>query len=484
MKEYKLKKNIFFKLLLLNLFVITSSINAQIVIGTPSLGFSQACASEEFNSYEVSFSFSPEEQLLATNQFILELSDETGSFTSPTVIYTSNQGEITTSPASISFSFPTTVAGEAYKLRIKSTSPAATSAGSSSFAAYYKVHDTPFSINNLVPSGIFCSGGSYLLTIDNPGKVTNITPLQFPSLTYNWYKEKTETTYEFVAEGETLLVSESGTYFVETNYGSCTSNSYSNRVTVLEAGSDVEAPILSSLGNPFCEGEGSTILSTVVGDSYKWFFNGEKISGATSRTYSTTESGEYMVEVDVEDCSITGTIDLKSVDFSSSIDVPEINYLESGERLEVTITTDADNPIFEWYLNDILISEASSNHFEAYQLGNYRVEVTQTEGCIATQELLFRMIEPFPDVDNIPNLISPNGDGVNDTWIIPQAYVSGTNTRVIIFNEQRDVLLDTSSYMNDWPQDQSSFSRVHQVYYYVIMTSENKVKKGTITVIK
>ena len=352
MKEYKLKKNIFFKLLLLNLFVISSSINAQIVIGTPSLGFSQACASEEFNSYEVSFSFSPEEQLLATNQFILELSDETGSFTSPTVIYTSNQGEITTSPASISFSFPITVAGEAYKLRIKSTSPAATSAGSSSFAAYYKVHDTPFSINNLVPSGIFCSGGSYLLTIDNPGKVTNITPLQFPSLTYNWYKEKTETTYEFVAEGETLLVSESGTYFVETNYGSCTSNSYSNRVTVLEAGSDVEAPILSSLGNPFCEGEGSTILSTVVGDSYKWFFNGEKISGATSRTYSTTESGEYMVEVDVEDCSITGTIDLKSVDFSSSIDVPEINYLESGERLEVTITTDADKPIFEWYLND------------------------------------------------------------------------------------------------------------------------------------
>ena len=458
--------------------------NAQIVIGTPSLGFSQACSSETFNNYNINFTFSPVEDLTATNQFILELSDETGSFSQPTVIYTSNQGEITSSPANINFSFPTTVAGEAYKIRVKSTSPGATSAGSASFAAYYKVHDTQFSINNLVPSGIFCSGGSYLLTIDNPGKETNITPLQFPSLTYNWYKEKTETTYEFVAEGESLLVTEPGTYFVETNYGSCTSNSYSNRVTVLEAASDVEAPILSSLGNPFCIGEGSTILSTVVGDRYQWFFNGERISGATSRTYSTSQSGEYTVEIDVEDCSISGSIDLENVDFVSSIDVPEINYVESGERLAVTITTDASNPIFEWYLNDQLITDANSNYFEATQLGNYRVEVTQTVGCIATQELLFRMIEPFPDVGEIPNLISPNGDGVNDTWMIPQAYVSGTNTRVIIFNEQRDVLLDTSNYINDWPQDESAFNRVHQVYFYVIMTPEKEVKKGTITVIK
>ena len=39
------------------------------------------------------------------------------------------------------------------------------------------------------------------------------------------------TTSVFVAEGPTLAVSEEGTYFVETNYGTCTSNSFSNKAS-------------------------------------------------------------------------------------------------------------------------------------------------------------------------------------------------------------------------------------------------------------
>ena len=40
-------------------FLISIKANAQIVIGTPSLGFSQACASESFNTYYATFTFSP-----------------------------------------------------------------------------------------------------------------------------------------------------------------------------------------------------------------------------------------------------------------------------------------------------------------------------------------------------------------------------------------------------------------------------------------
>ena len=51
--------NVFF---LVALFSI-ENINAQIVIGTPSLGFSQACAGPSFNTYNVTFTFSPETSL-------------------------------------------------------------------------------------------------------------------------------------------------------------------------------------------------------------------------------------------------------------------------------------------------------------------------------------------------------------------------------------------------------------------------------------
>ena len=93
--------------------------NAQVVISTPTLGFTQACASPDFNTYNVSFSFSPENALSSSNQFLLELSDASGSFDNPIEVYRSNPGSITTSPANISFALPQDVGGENYKLRVK-----------------------------------------------------------------------------------------------------------------------------------------------------------------------------------------------------------------------------------------------------------------------------------------------------------------------------------------------------------------------------
>ena len=181
-------------------------LNAQIVIGAPNLGFSQACASDTFNTYNTTFVFSPENGLNASNQFSIELSDADGDFTSATVIFTSNPGEVTTSPATLDFSLPTTTAGEGYRIRIKSSAPVATSSGSSTFAAYYKIQDSPFTINNLVSTGVYCSGGSYLLTIDNPGTGSNDSPLNYPSLTFKWYKETGPTTSVFVADASALPV--------------------------------------------------------------------------------------------------------------------------------------------------------------------------------------------------------------------------------------------------------------------------------------
>ena len=165
-------------LIIFLLLSFTNCISAQLVIGTPNLGFSQACANESFNTYYATFTFSPEAVLNPTNQFIIELSDDTGSFSNSTTVYTSAQGAITQSPATLGFSIPTATAGENYKIRIKSTAPAATSTGSVSFPAYYKIQDEPFSINNLISTAVFCSGSSYLLSIDNPGNETNNSPVQ------------------------------------------------------------------------------------------------------------------------------------------------------------------------------------------------------------------------------------------------------------------------------------------------------------------
>ncbi len=456
--------------------------NAQISIGKPNLGFTKACAGESFNTYNVTFSFSPANNLNNSNQFIVELFDDSNTIE----VFTSVAGSVTTSPATLTFSVPTDIAGENFKIRIKSTAPAAMSSNSDAFAAYYKQQDTPFSINNLIETAVFCSGESYLLTIDNPGGPLNDSPLQYPSLTFNWFRETGPTTSVFVAEGNSLEVSTPGTYFVETNYGSCTSNSFSNRVIVSEASSDeVEASVNSSLGNPFCHENGPTTLSTINGDSYQWFKDGEIINNATNQSYETNEEGDYSVLIGLGVCSATANIKLENTGFNSSIDIDtnETYKLEEGESLLVTVTTDALAPTFQWFRNNEPIAGATLDNYEVIESGNYSVSINQTAVCASTKEYIFDISEQFPDVTNIPNLISPNGDTENDTWVIPQEYTSGTNTQVLIINSQGTIVLNTTEYQNNWPLD-ASFKDVNPVFFYIITPQNQPARKGTITVIK
>lgn len=476
-------------LMCLFIFVLQQKTNAQIVIGTPQLvEFNQACANEDFNNFATNFVFSPESGLDASNQFSIEMSNANGDFNDSTIILTTNPGEITSSPATLNFSIPTTTAGENYRIRIKSSNPVATSSGSQSFPAYYKLQDSPFTINNLVSTGAYCSGGSYLLTIDNPGAGNNDSPLNYPTLNYNWYKETSATTSVFVTSGTTLSVNQEGTYFVETDYGTCTSSSFSNRVTISEVvAGETDAGISSSLGNPFCPDQGETILSTISGNSYQWFKDGEIISGATSQMYSTLDSGEYAVQVDLGDCSVSGTITLTSELFDGSINVEETNTLEEGESLQAIVITNANNPEFEWYLDNTPIAGATQDSYNVTSFGNYTVVVTETSGCLGSREFTFQVTEafnPFPDVENIPNIISPNGDTINDTWTLPTKYVTGTNTEVLIMDNRGKIVFQTNDYLNNWPENDLELTSINQVFYYIITTQDNQVKKGSITIIK
>lgn len=484
-KTTTLKKSFF----VLGIFVLLLSgeIKAQIVIGTPNLGYTRACAGDSFNTYNVTFVFSPESELAPTNQFNVELSDATGNFSNATVVYTSEPGAVTSSPATLNFAIPETSAGEDYRIRIKSTGPVASSSNSVRFAAYYKLQDSPFTINNLVSTGAYCAGGSYLLTID-PSSESNDSPLDYPSLTYKWYRETSATTSVYVGDGPTLSVEQAGTYFVKTNYGTCTSNSFSNRVQISEVTSeDADATIVSSLGNPFCPADGMTTLSTLGGVSYQWYKDGVAIEEAINQRYQTDESGVFSVEVDLGNCFVSGSIELERIGFDSAIDVDEVNIIEAGGSVWATITTDATDPIFEWYFNDVLIADAIDSSFEASAFGDYEVIVTQTLGCVVSEAFSFSVTEamdPFPEVAHIPNLISPNGDGINDTWIIPTAYVSGTNTEVIIMTNQGKVVLQTKEYLNNWPAEAMELNNINQVFYYIITTEDQQTKKGSITVVK
>lgn len=478
------------------ILVWTNQSYSQVTISTPILNFTQICADASYNAkapFKVSFSFSPISGVNGNNQFVIELSDSNGNFSTPTILVTSIAGAIKTSPASLNFAIPINLAGEKFKIRVKSTHPATVSPESVSFSAYYQVQNTPFSINNFAGTASYCKGSFYTLKIDNPGTGTNDSPLKYPSLTYRWYKEATPAPL-FLGNDTSLLVNSPGTYYVETNYGSCSSTSYSNRVVVREIINQTIS-ITSSNGNPFCMSEGLTTLSTQSANSYQWYLKDVRIEGATSRTYVTDKPGLYEVKVDLGTCVSNAIINLQELNFSSTINVAAVSMIAKGEMQKVITTTTATNPSYKWYVDGNLIVGGSSPNYETDNEGDYKVVITQNSGCIASNEFKFTIKKSLPvtppvtppvaiDVINLPNIVSPNGDGINDTWIIPQEYTSGTNTELIIVSSSGQQVLKTKDYQNNWPENKIDFKNVNPVYYYIITTQDNYVKKGSITIIK
>ncbi|TDE46611.1 hypothetical protein E0I26_00570 [Flavobacterium rhamnosiphilum] len=476
----------------------TASLFAQTI--TPKkLSFSQICAGgphptnagQVFNEYQAAFTIS---NFPAGTTFVVELSDPSGSFTTPiaTTTLPSLAGTLldTAMDKTITFAVPTNLVGSnTYQLRVKPStglpSPSFTCAtNTKSFPAYYKAFDGSFYINKKASTIGLCSGGSISLSIDNPTpNIQNSSPVNYPSLRYKWYKDGG------VIGGETgtsLSVNTAGTYYVEMDYGVCTDPNSRSQSVIVSIASGAVATITSSLGNPFCSGGASTTLSTPTGNSYVWKKDNVAILGANTNTYQTNQAGLYTVAVDFGGCSSTATVDLKTYEITSSINVPSTSTMQEGESKTVIATTNATNPAYQWYLNETAIPNAIGSTYDVTTEGDYKVIITQTSACSISNEIPFVIKYPFvdPNIVAIPNLISPNGDGINDTWIIPQDYVSGTNTKVLLISSLGEIVLDTNDYQNNWPENGNDFKNINPVYYYIITTQDQKVNKGSITVIK
>ncbi|MEN2403020.1 gliding motility protein SprC [Flavobacterium sp. MC2016-06] len=472
-------------------FFTKTSTHAQTIV-PQQLNFERICAGliidgAPFNEYTVTFSYV---DFPAGTTFAVELSNDAGSFTTPTA--TTTIGTPVDDPVlkqqTIKFAVPTNLKGSnVYSLRVKSnTTPAVNSlsfknlSNSTSFAAYYSTYVSSFFINDKMPTATICAGGSVSLSVYNPTPNDQASsPANYSNLKYKWFKDDVLITGQ---SGTTLVANATGTYYAQLDYGLCSEdNLSSNRVSVTSSSSGSAVTVTSSLGNPFCASGAGTILTATSGNSYVWRKDGVLISGATSRSYSANESGLYTVEVNFGGCTGTGTIDLKSNSFSASIDAPDEYELKDGETLSVSITTDATTPTYEWYLNNNLISGATTGNYLVAVRGNYKVIISQSSGCISTKEFSFKVTsQSDSNATVIPNIIKLSG--LNPYWNIPDVYKNDT-TKVLIISSNGDKVLDVVNYQGDWPQSSIEFKNVNPVYYYVIQGDAGE-KKGSITVIK
>jgi gliding motility-associated-like protein len=87
----------------------------------------------------------------------------------------------------------------------------------------------------------------------------------------------------------------------------------------------------------------------------------------------------------------------------------------------------------------------------------------------------------YPDI-KIPNVISPNGDGINDKFVIENGKFY--NLKLNIFNRWGNQIFESNDYQNNWPASEVADG----VYFYTLTSTNPKLEvkeyKGSVSVVK
>jgi gliding motility-associated-like protein len=132
--------------------------------------------------------------------------------------------------------------------------------------------------------------------------------------------------------------------------------------------------------------------------------------------------------------------------------------------------------LWQWTLEEGLVdtvsSEQSYSFYAPVYNGIYEVIATQNEietGC-SNRDTASISINLIPCSLVIPNIMTPNGDGNNDTFIgQSNVLTAGISADVIVFNRWGNVVYENKRYIGDW----SANDLPDGTYYYIVKITGN-----------
>lgn len=219
-----------------------------------------------------------------------------------------------------------------------------------------------------------------------------------------------------------------GTYWVDVTFGKCSVRDSIQLLPPVVNLGDVETSV--------CQGQTFTLDATLPGAlSYAWS------NGGTNATLDVTTAGTYSVIVQLQNCQATGSIKVNFV-------TPPDASLATGN--DTTLCTGGSlvlqpQAAKEGLTATYLWSDGSTNpSLTVTSPGTYWVEVT--EGICTARDT----VEVGRANCNlyVPNVITPNGDGKNDTFKVPG--LDKTGWKLIISNRLGNVIYRGNDYQNDW----------------------------------
>ena len=169
---------------------------------------------------------------------------------------------------------------------------------------------------------------------------------------------------------------------------------------------------------------------------------------------------------------------LPAIEISSS----KGNSISKGETLSLTAT---GGNTYSWANASGMISGQNTAvlNIRPSQTTTYTVTARNASGCSQSSSFTIDVRDDF-QVVKANNILTPNGDGVNDLWTVANIDVYPDNL-VQVFDRAGRILFTQKGYNNTWDGTVNGQTLAEGTYYYVIDFGPKKLKqKGFITIIR
>jgi gliding motility-associated-like protein len=227
----------------------------------------------------------------------------------------------------------------------------------------------------------------------------------------------------------------------------------------------------------FCTGDSLILIATAGAYNYLWN------STLTTKNITVKTPGTYrlLITDQVTACSASDSVVVQS------FTAPLLNAgMDTSISLgsSVTLNPTSSNAItsWTWFPGTGLSNSMIRNPIATPAITTtYNLVAIDVNGCMAVDSLVITILNDF-DV-TISNMMTPNGDGYNDTWII-QNIENYPYTKVTVVTRQGEEVYSSDSYNNKWDGTQNGNKLADGTYYYIIrFDGSPKIYKGAITIL-
>ncbi len=369
---------------------------------------------------DITVPYTTNASFLSGNTFTVQLSNASGSFSSPINIGTvsaTNAGNITCNIPS------STIPGSGYRIRVVSTNPARISSDNGQNITINATPAKPIATSNTP----VCTGNTLNLSASTSTS----------GVSYSWIGPASYSSSLQSPSINGVVTTQAGNYIVTVTANGCSTK---DTETVVVNTTPIK-PIATS-NTPVCTGDTLNLSASTgtSGVSYSWTGPASYSSSLQSPSISgvvTTQAGDYIVTVTANGCSAKDT-ETVVVNVTPTKPIATSNTpVCTGDTLNLSASTSTGSVSYNWIgpssysssLQSPIISSISS-----LQAGDYIVTVT-ANGCSAkdTETVIVNTTPAKPvATSNTPvcigdtlNLSASTGtSGVSYSWIGPSSYSS------------------------------------------------------------